>query len=248
MARIRTIKPDFFRHELLQDLEITHPGACPMLVFAGLWGHCDKAGRFLWRPKHLKLDILPFLPFDMASTLAILQQAGLLKKYNVSGLDYGLIPSFVEHQRIGGKEAQEPEKFPAPSGEAKVKKRGSTGEAAGKQPGLQEGKGREGNGVIDLNTEGFEAIWAIYPRRNGDNPKRKALHAFNARRAEGHDPEEIKAGVERYARWVRSAGKEGTEFVKQAATFLGPEKFFLQPYDIQPKREESPLYRREGAM
>lgn len=147
MARIRTVKPEFFRHELLQNLEITHSGKYPMLVFAGLWGHCDKAGRFEWRPRMLKLDILPFMPFEMTETLAILEQAGLVKKYTVNGVEYGEIPTFTDHQRIGGKEAQEPEKHPGPNGEVPGKQRGSTGEATGKQRGLQEGKGREGKGV-----------------------------------------------------------------------------------------------------
>lgn len=146
MARIRTVKPDFFRHELLQDLELTYPGKYPMLVFEGLWGHCDKAGRFEWRPRTLKLDILPFLPFDMTETLSILEKAGMVKRYTVDGCEYGEIPTFTEHQRIGGKEAQEPEKHPAPISESKGKKRGSTREAPGKQQGLQEGKGREEEG------------------------------------------------------------------------------------------------------
>ena len=44
MARIRTIKPEFFRHESLQDLEIANPGMYPMMVFEALWGHCDSKG------------------------------------------------------------------------------------------------------------------------------------------------------------------------------------------------------------
>lgn len=140
MARIRTIKPDFFRHELLQDLEITHAGKCPMLVFSGLFGHCDKLGRFLWRPKHLKLDILPFLPFDMAGTLLILEQANLVVRYTAGGLEYGWIPTFTDHQAIGGKEAQGTAKNPDPPSEVVEKYR----EATGKIPRLQEGKGREG--------------------------------------------------------------------------------------------------------
>ncbi len=145
MARIRTIKPDFFRHEGLQELELAHPGEYPMFVFAGLWGHCDKAGRFEWKPRMLKLDILPFLDFDMAGTLEILERADFVRRYEVDGKTYGVIDSFPEHQRIGGKEAQDPEKFPAPT----EKQEGSTREALGKQKGLQEGKGREeeGNGV-----------------------------------------------------------------------------------------------------
>lgn len=147
MPRIRTIKPGFFRHEGLQELELKHKGKYPMFVFAGLWGHCDKLGRFQWRPRLLKLDILPFLPFDMADTLSILEQHGYLKRYTVAGEVYGFVPTFTEHQRINGKEAQGDPEFPDPveittetGSEATGKQQGSNGEAV-------ETTGREGKGI-----------------------------------------------------------------------------------------------------
>lgn len=142
MARIRTIKPEFFRHEALQDLEIANPGMCPLMVFAGLWGHCDSKGRFEWKPRMLKLDILPFLPFDMEKTLEILEQAGMLRRYSVNGKDYGEVPTFEKHQRLSGKELTDGEKFPSPTQELTVKHSGSAGEI----PESQEGKGREEEG------------------------------------------------------------------------------------------------------
>ncbi|WP_396615468.1 hypothetical protein ACHZ97_14420 [Lysobacter soli] len=169
MARIRTIKPEFFRHEALQDLEAENPGSYVMLVFAALWGHCDKAGRFEWKPRSLKLDILPFLPFDMAATLALLARAGLLERYTVDGKDYGVIPSFTTHQRIGGKEAQEKPKYPGMDGEASPvdgEKSGSNGEAPGKRPGLQEGKGRE----EEREEEGKEQFPPMPPASGGGSP------------------------------------------------------------------------------
>lgn len=152
MARIRTIKPDFFRHENLQDLEAANPGNYIMLVFAALWGHCDKAGHFVWKPRTLKLDILPFLDFDMSTTLNLLTDGGFIRKYAVNGKEYGEIPTFAEHQRVTGKEAQEPAKHPGPNGEASVKhsgvptdeEGGNSGEALENQSGEQEGKGKEG--------------------------------------------------------------------------------------------------------
>lgn len=155
MARIRTVKPTFFRHEGLQELELNHPGKYPMFVFEGLWGHCDKLGRFRWSPRTLKLDILPFLPFDIADTLAILERHGYVRRYVVDGKEYGLIPTFTDHQRINGREAQEPCEFPDPPSEdlEKVinlpgKHWGSVEEAVGKQSGsITDGrKGREGKG------------------------------------------------------------------------------------------------------
>jgi len=154
MARIRTIKPDFFRHELLQDLEIANPGMYPMMVFEALWGHCDSKGRFEWKPRTLKLDILPFLPFDMATTLGILEVSGMLHRYVVDGKEYGVIHTFEKHQRLSGKELTEGEKHPAPyvydteiTSEAAVKQSGSVEEI----PESQEGKGREGKGK-EVNT------------------------------------------------------------------------------------------------
>lgn len=145
MARIRTIKPEFFRHEQLQDIEAENPKSYVMLVFAALWGHCDKQGRFLWKPRHLKLDILPFLDFDMAATLELLCQHGFVRRYEVDGKQYGKVLSFETHQRLTGKEAQEGGRFPD---EIILQQPGSNGEAPVKHPGAQEGKGKEGNGDI----------------------------------------------------------------------------------------------------
>ena len=145
MARIRTIKPEFFRHEQLQELEKENPKAYVMLVFAALWGHCDKYGRFEWKPKYLALDILPFLQpqFKIADTLELLHQHGFIKRYEVDGKHYGRVLSFEKHQRITGKEAQDGGRFPD---EAPQQQRGIIGEATGKHMESQEGKGKEGNG------------------------------------------------------------------------------------------------------
>lgn len=154
MARIRTIKPDFFRHEELQDLEAKHRGKYPMLVFAGLWTVCDKSGRFEWRPRQLKLDILPFLNFEMEETLSILKGAGFLFEYEADGKRYGIIPTFPEHQRITGKEAQSPDKYPEPPEDYQRNNREAPETLPGINgdvPDVQEGKGkrkgkRKGNG------------------------------------------------------------------------------------------------------
>jgi hypothetical protein len=75
---------------------------------------------------------------------------------------------------------------------------------------------------------------AAYPRRAGDPGWRKALRAANARLPEGHTWAEMIAGACHYAAFVRSSGKEGTEYVKQAASFLGPDKAFLETWNIPP--------------
>lgn len=78
--------------------------------------------------------------------------------------------------------------------------------------------------------EWFSEFKALYPPRAGDQGWRKALKAGQARITEGHLPGELTGGARRYAEFCRSTQKIGTEFVKQAATFLGPDKPFLQSW------------------
>ena len=96
--------------------------------------------------------------------------------------------------------------------------------------------------------QGFEDFWGTFPHRAGGNPKPRAAKAYRARIAEGHTPEEMLEGVRRYAEFVRATGKEGTEYVLQAATFLGPDKRFLEPWASPGASNVAPLYRREGVM
>lgn len=76
-----------------------------------------------------------------------------------------------------------------------------------------------------------------YPDRAGDQGWRRAVRAGSARLAEGHTTAEMIAGAERYAAFVDATGKRGTEYVKQAATFLGPDKPFLLPWTLPAKPE-----------
>ncbi|MCZ6084090.1 helix-turn-helix domain-containing protein [Escherichia coli] len=72
----------------------------------------------------------------------------------------------------------------------------------------------------------FEQAWLAYPKRAGGNSKSAAFKAWKARLREGIKPETMLDGVRRYAAWVRATGNTGTQFVKQAATFFGPDRHF----------------------
>lgn len=79
------------------------------------------------------------------------------------------------------------------------------------------------DGSMDYPAE-FEAAWAKYPKRTGGNPKKSAFKAWKARIREGASAAELEKAVENYALSVSVHGKAGTEFVKQAATFFGPDE------------------------
>ena len=78
----------------------------------------------------------------------------------------------------------------------------------------------------------FDEAWKLYPKRNGNNPKSKALKAWNARVAAGVKPEDMLAGVVRYAAWCEAGRKTDTEWVLLAATFFGPDMPFTQAFTI----------------
>ena len=103
MGRIRTVKPELLIHEELQELEIKTKLPV-MLVFIGLFTQADREGRFRWKPRILKLAILPFMPFDMEMAMNGLHSAGFIRKYEVDGEVYGDIPTFSDHQVVNAHE------------------------------------------------------------------------------------------------------------------------------------------------
>lgn len=78
----------------------------------------------------------------------------------------------------------------------------------------------------------FEQSWQAYPKRAGGNPKATAYKHWKARIADGAMADELLAGVQRYAAFIRATGKEGTEYVKQAATFFGPDRHFEESWSL----------------
>jgi hypothetical protein len=92
-------------------------------------------------------------------------------------------------------------------------------------------------------TPEFEEAWGFYPKRAGGNNKADAFKAWNARLKDGHTAEVMTAGVVRYATYCRAAGKQNTEFVKQASTFFGPSLHFTEPWPLP----NSPASTGQGA-
>lgn len=118
MPRIRTIKPEFFRHH---DLYLAEKKSnLPLRVaFSGLWCCADKEGRFKWKPTELKLDVLPYDELDFDNVLQWLIDEGFIIKYYSEDKEYGLIPTFKDHQRITGTESKYESKLPKYNGSTK---------------------------------------------------------------------------------------------------------------------------------
>ena len=92
-----------------------------------------------------------------------------------------------------------------------------------------------------IDQEWFEQLRQNYPRRAGDQGWKRAMHACQARLAAGHSLDTLLDGARRYRDFIVATGKEGTVYVKQAATFFGPEEHFLEPWPTPPTKAESRL-------
>jgi hypothetical protein len=79
----------------------------------------------------------------------------------------------------------------------------------------------------------FSALWAMYPKRHGGNPKREAYLAWRARLRAGVPAEVLHAGVMRYKAFCEATEKVGGPFVMQGATFLGPGERYLEPWEVE---------------
>lgn len=142
MPRIRTIKPDFFIHERLAQRSVQ-----ARLLFIGLWTLADGEGRLEDRPLRIKAQLFPYEDFPVEACLAELAEGQHVARYEAGGLALIQVTGFRKHQRITGKEALEPSKFPAPDGFTSASPLFPDGFPEFPQcPGKGKGKGK-GNGV-----------------------------------------------------------------------------------------------------
>lgn len=105
MARIRSIKPDFFTSE---DIMALTPLA--RLLYIGTWLDADREGRLAWKPQTLKVRYLPSDDCDVLAVASELVSRRLVVPYG-DGLAY--IPSFLTHQIINPRESKS--KLPEPN-------------------------------------------------------------------------------------------------------------------------------------
>lgn len=108
MARIRSIKPEFWTSEQVMECSPT-----TRLMFVGMWNFADDTGRLPYSPKTIKAQIFPgdsVSPDELAGMVAELSANGLLVQYTVDGKDYLQITGW-HHQKID--KPQKP-KYPPP--------------------------------------------------------------------------------------------------------------------------------------
>lgn len=131
MARIRTIKPDFWTDEKVVELS-----AFARLLFIGLWNFADDEGRMECSPRRIKMQILPADSVEVPRLLDELRALDLIDTYTVDGVEYLQVQGFAKHQKIDRRSTSKYPKRPA----------GSAVPADPPRIPPTEWKGMEGNG------------------------------------------------------------------------------------------------------
>lgn len=208
MARIRTIKPSFFRHGDLFDAE-KESGLPLRIAYAGLWTIADREGRFKWKPRDIRVEVLPYDDVDMGKVLDALTAKGFVRRYTVNGQEYGCIPAFLDHQHINKNEPAS--NIPAPPQEGAKKVRASS-------PHPKERKGKERKESISDADASFETFWNECPKKVGKAPAyQKWVKAI-----EKKPPADLVEAMRRYA---ASRADQDQKFTLQPATWLHQERW-----------------------
>lgn len=98
MARIRTIKPEFFTSLTIADLTPEQ-----RLTFIGLWTHVDDEGRCVDDARLIKAAVWPLddrTAADVEADLKALTESSLIARYTLTRKSYITVSGWREHQRI----------------------------------------------------------------------------------------------------------------------------------------------------
>lgn len=240
MARIRTIKPEFFTDEVVAALD-----PLDRLVFIGLWTQADKGGKFEWKPRQLGVNILPYEKGDFSARLERLVSAGVVVKYSSNGSVYGKVKNFLKHQKphLTERESVIPE-----PGEITVIEPSDNGYqtvistlnnvliTTGR-----EGKGKEHtNGDNEVAERLFGIFWESYPKKRAKEYAHRVFLKLPRR------SQEEAARVSKAYREIRMAlpEDEAIKYTPEPSTWLNKGRW--DDMDVQRMADEMGLPAQKG--
>lgn len=215
MARIRTIKPEFWKHEALSALpEATH------MLAAALLNYADDEGYFNANIKLVQAECCPLREPSVSihGSLTRLSKVGYIQLgTGEDGRRYGRVVNFDEHQRVNRPSPSKIKILPIQWDDS-VNIHGALTEPSPPE----QGTGNREQGTISdaahphpasagrrrrTYPESFDRFWSTFPKR-GTDTKAIALKAWGKARRAGTDEATLQAGAERYAAYVGSTGCE----------------------------------------
>lgn len=223
MARIRTIKPDFWT-----DGNIVRLTPFARLLYIGLWNFtlCDH-GHVADDAFKLKLQVLPTDDVDVDALLAELMDADRIQRItDAGGRTYLHVKRFEDHQKIDPRWktrcpacAQKDSLVPVET-PVSLRVLPDTPADSPTLPLGREGMGRESKKTSSkpaASTE-FDTFWKEYPRKVNKGTAKKAFE----KALKQTDLQTIMSGLETLR--IQVAGK-GQEFIPHASSWLNGERW-----------------------
>lgn len=235
MARIRSIKPEFFKDEKVADLAPED-----RLLFIGLWTLADRKGILEDRPRWIRAELFPYNPgFDIDTALHALARARMCTRYTADdGSELIHITNFSEHQRPNSREPESKRPLPredqikavacalacsSTSTHAHAQEEGKgNGGKAGKGKGREKdlcplGQKKHGRG----DDSRFDRFWAAYPRKDAKKTARRAFDKIDP------DEELLNAMLDAVSRQRASPQwqKDDGQYIPMPATWLNGERW-----------------------
>lgn len=199
MARIRTVKPEFWTSEQVVECS---PNARLLLI--GMLNFCDDAGIHPANVRRLQMEVFPCGTFgksEVSDMVGELINNELVEQYEVDGQQFWIVTGFSKHQKID----QPTYKYPLPDGNIPEKVRRKKADDSPNEnknsPNThravdegsdsvhprkgKEGKGRESNnppaprngGVV--NADRFQRFWEAYPLKKAIGQAEKTFAKIN---------------------------------------------------------------------
>ena len=179
MARIRTVKPEFWTSEQVTDCSTN-----ARLLFIGIWNFCDDRGVIPFKPKEIKGKVFPnddILSTDVRRMIDELVNSDLLGVFQgPDGQEYLWVTGWRKHQRIDRpsyKYPEPPAEIQPRTGQLLLPIRRTFDEGHPPEGKGREGKGKEGTALDDDSTK------AISP-----DQARLVIKAFDDARVEAYGP------------------------------------------------------------
>lgn len=172
MARIRTIKPEFWTSEQVVECSPT-----ARLLFVGMWNFADDGGVHPYSWKRVKMQVFPGDSLgqnEIEGCIEELLKVGLLKRFVHENKAFLLITGW-HHQKID----KPSYKFPQPKNDTEFDDYSANGSRAFDEHSPPEGKGREGrvkernvstlsaqsSGRSETYPDEFILFWSVYPKQ-----------------------------------------------------------------------------------
>ena len=190
MARIRYLKPDFFKDEDLAILPFE-----VRLFFAGLWNFADKAGRLEDRPLRLKAEIFPYDDVDIEKCLVLLNKPKdssgkpFIKRYQIDKEKFIEITNWNKHQKPHHTEKESD--IPGPPSMEKGMEKG--------MGSVEQAPQKLSNGLITVKYHLGEPILYLNEKTKAHyDPKSKAnMDLVRARFNEGRTLDQFKSVIDK---------------------------------------------------